>query len=267
MDFVLLSAALKLFKRLKAFLFNYQLDIFGTGAAGNYYVSPTNANLPLGYTFKQTALDGTWTVPVSFFPHFNNLYIDTGSKVTFDAPYFFLHVKGKLTVNGILHMNAKGNNQFNFSSFMQKPSKGGVLPAYTAACFKTFVSNREIRNTLDLIACGGNANGIAVSGGGSTGGGGGLIVIYTPKDGFTYVAQPQICANGGKTGGTGGGMLFIFAQQLEVGPTGAIQSNGGDGAGPVSYIDDIPRATDASGNPNTGAVWGGAGQVYKVTLD
>lgn len=265
MDFAILAAAYSLYKKIISFLFDYQSDIFGTGSKGNVYVG--NGDAPAGYT-KALPVNGVYTLPVSDSHHFNKLWIESGITVTTSTPFLFLYVKEKLTVDGTLSMSSKGNNSYNFSPFLPKPSVGQSTPAYTTACLKMFASGRDIRTTADLLVCGGNAGSTALSGGGRTsGGGGGFISLYYKSGGLKKNDDHQIHANGGVTGDTGGGQLFISAKEIEISSTGSISSDGGDGQGCTSYFNDIPRNVNAEGVLNSTQQWGGGGVVVGTPLN
>lgn len=166
-------------------------------------------------------------------------------------------------------MSSKGNNGYNFSSFLPTPGIGQSTPQYTVACLKMFLSSREVRTTQDLLACGGNIGTSGkLSGGGRNGAGGGLISIYYKDGNFTLgKGNEQVHANGGTTGNIGGGMLFISAREIEVGGFGNISSDGGDGKGCISYLDDIPRNINSQNQPNPSSQWGGGGVVLRTPLN
>ena len=280
MDAIILSLAIKLFKKLKSFIYDYQSDTFGTAKSGNYYIGNNKENVPVGYKYIEVQEGDTYKLPVSILPHFENLIIADGANLSSVVPYLFLYVRDTLTIKpgSSLHMNANGNNSYTFSQFLPKPSagKGESIKPYTASCLKLFLSGRDVKTVMDLYACGGDKNKSALSSGGTVAGGGGLVSIYhktgefvtynTASNTKTSVEPSYVMANGGKTGETGGGMLFIFAKKivLEYDPStqkyGVISANGGDGEGPTSYLDGVPAI-------NTDTKLGGAGLVSRVQLD
>lgn len=288
MDSIILALAIKLYKKLISFIVEYQSDTFGLGTLGNIYVGDDDSKKPSGYKMWTTS-NNTHILPITTVPHFNNLIIEEGKSLTTDNHYLFLYVRDTLTIKmgARLHLDSKGNNTYTYSPFLEKPGTGGSTRAYTSACLKLFLSSRDIRTDLDLSACGGNANSVALSGGGSTangGGGGGLVCIYhksgclkgyntdTKKE--VDVDPTHVTANGGKNnkGTQGGGMLFVFAKNIVIETNsdnsshGTISANGGDGKGLVSYLNSNPSDRDSAGDPNPGT-WGGGGVVHHVGLD
>lgn len=287
MDSIILSLAIKLYKKLTSFIVEYQSDIFGVGTQGDVYIGDDDDKKPTGYKMWGTS-NNVYTLPITTVPHFNNLVIEEGKSLTADTPYLFLYVRDTLRIKGgaSVNLNGKGNNTYTYSPFLERPGVGQSTRAYTAACLKLLLSSRDIRTDLDLSVCGGNAGTIALSGGGAGsngGGGGGLVCIYhktnclkaynTETHEEQGVEPSFITANGGKKGGgtEGGGMLFIFAKNIVIetdsnqSTHGSISSNGGDGKGLVSYLNRNPSDKPATGNPESGM--GGGGVVHHVGLD
>lgn len=269
MDSIILSLAIKLYKKILSFMRDYQSDFFGTGKQGNVYIGNVEDNVPSGYTYIKVNSGESYNLPISVIPQYENLIISDGANLTSETPYLFLYVRDTLTIknNSSINMDSRGDGSYTFSPFLPKPSIGSSTPGYTTACLKMFLSGREVRTPLDLLVCGGNKGGVALSGGGTSGAGGGLVCIYHMNGGFKDYTKEYIHANGGTTGDVGGGMLIIFAKNIVLEGNARISSDGGDGNGLVSYIDDVPRSTNSSGSSNTGNTWGGSGVVARIPLE
>lgn len=278
MDSIILSLAIKLYKKLVSFMKDYQSDIFGAGSSGNVYVGDNDDELPAGY--KQWYTTGTYTLKESDVPHFENLIIGTNRHLTGPKQYLFLYVRDTLTikVGGSVNLNSKSSGgSFTYSPFMPRAGASYSTPSYTAACIKLLLSGRDIRTDLDLLLTGSNAsNGTGgIAGAGTSGGSGGLVCVYTKTDGLnaynteTETTQPvernYVTANGGASGTVGGGMLFIFAHNIIIERDtadnhGTISANGGDGQGSTSFLGENP-------GPRINATTGGGGVVHHVELD
>ena len=276
MDALILSLAIKLYKKILSFFKDYQSDIFGTAKSGNAIVTSNSDSVPGGWKQYAPNANGYWEIPVSVVPQFENLTVDENLKVTTqsDTPYLFLYVRDTLTLKkgAQITMSNRGNNSYSFSEFLPKPSVGQSAQPYTTACLKLFISGRSIKTPLDLICCGGKVNQIALSAGGTVGSGGGLIAIYHKLGEFSNYLQESVHANGGTAAdalgkNNGGGMLFIFAKKIVMEDGAQITSDGGDGNGLVSYIDSVPRSVNALSATNPNNQWGGAGVVAHIPMD
>lgn len=286
MNSIILTLAIKLYKKLLSFMVDYQSNIFGTGSLGDVYIGKTESEKPAGYSWWNPSPNNEYVLPNTVIPHFNNLIIGTSCSFTSNTPYLFLYVKDtlRIKIGARVHLDKKGDGSYSFSQFLPKPSAGSSTNQYTSACLKLFLSNRDVRTNLDLSVCGGVApNGIALSGAGTSGGGGGLVCLYHKTGCFTGYdtnlgtsidyGKDFVTANGGSSGSEGGGMLFVFAKNIvieynsETTEHGYISANGGDGLGIRSYIDQNPggQADNPSGviNPQ----FGGGGVVQHVNLD
>lgn len=279
MDSIILSLAIKLYKKLISFMKDYQSDVFGTGTLGNVYVGDNSDNVPAGWT-QWTTSGGTKLLTVSDVPQFENLTIEENKHLTGPKQYMFLYVRDtlRIKVGGSLNLNAKSSGgSFTYSSFMPRAAASYSTPAYTAACIKLLLSGREIRTDLDLLLTGSNApNGTGgIAGAGSAGGSGGLVCVYTKTGCFTTyntasetssaVERHFVTANGGSSGTAGGGMLFVFARNIIIeqdsaGNHGTISANGGNGQGSTSFLRSNP------GNRINSST-GGGGVVHHVELD
>ena len=276
MDALILSLAIKLYKKILSFFKDYQSDIFGTAKSGNVIVTSNSDSVPGGWKQYAPNANGYWEIPVSVVPQFENLTVDENLKVTTqsDTPYLFLYVRDTLTLKkgAQITMSNRGDNSYSFSEFLPKPSIGQSAQPYTTACLKLFISGRSIKTPLDLLCCGGKVNQIALSAGGTVGSGGGLIAIYHKLGEFSNYLQESVHANGGTAAdalgkNNGGGMLFIFAKRIVMEDGAQITSDGGNGNGLVSYIDSIPRSVNSLSETNPNNQWGGAGVVAHIPMD
>lgn len=286
MNSIILTLAIKLYKKLLSFMKDYQSDIFGTGNLGDVYIGSDTDECPSGYSIWTPTSGNEYILPSTVVPHFNNLVIGTGCSLTSSTPYLFLYVKDtlRIKVGAKLHLDQKGDGSYTFSQFLPKPSIGASTDAYTSACLKLFLSNRDVRTNLDLSVCGGNApSGVALSGAGTSGGGGGLVCLYYKTGCFTGYdvnlgttidyGKDFVTANGGSSGSVGGGMLFVFAKNIiieynsENTEHGVISANGGDGLGIRSYIDQNPGGQTDNPLGIVDTKLGGGGVVQHVNLD
>lgn len=279
MDSIILSLAIKLYKKLISFMTSYQSDIFGSGSVGNVYVGDNSDNVPAGWK-QWTTTNGTYTLKESDVPQFENLTIEENKHLTGPKQYMFLYVKDtlRIKVGGSLNLNSKSaGGSFTYSPFMPRAAASYSTPAYTAACIKLLLSGREIRTDLDLLLTGSNAsNGTGgIAGAGTSGGSGGLVCVYTKTGCFTAyntatektvpIERNYVTANGGSAGAVGGGMLFVFARNIIIERDsadnhGTISANGGNGQGSESFLWTNPGGRI---NPSTG----GGGVVHHVELD
>lgn len=293
MDSVILSLAIKLYKKLISFITDLQSDFYGTGEMGNCIVTADEDKVELGWTQlvpQQTITEQNevkkyiYQLPISLSTQFNNLIID--DKVLFTTtpgvPYLFLYVRDTLTIrqSASLSMNNRGANSSNFAPFLPQPSQGSSPNPYTTACLRMFVSGRDIRNTYDLSCYGGDINSTSgLSGGGSSGAGGGLLALYykgnisaLEYDIDTGEEIPSssdvtsmIHCNGGSgpdgitNENKGGGMLFIFAKNIKIDTTASISCDGGNGNGKTSFWRSAPTQGDDTST-------GGGGVVVDVPM-
>lgn len=284
MDSVILSLAIKLYKKLISFITDLQSDFYGTGEMGDCIVTPDEDKVEVGWTqlvpqqkiMKQNEVQKyIYQLPVSLSTQFNNLIID--DKVLFTTtpgvPYLFLYVRDTLTIrrSASLSMDNRGANSSNFAPFLPKVPIGSSPIPYTTACLRMFVSGRDIRNTYDLSCYGSDPNSVnGLSGGGTKGAGGGLLALYykgslkNQLGDFYQSTTTNIHCNGGSGPDSfgqniGGGMLFIFAKNIVLNTSAHISCDGGNGNGKTSYWGGSPEQSASTST-------GGGGVVVDVPM-